>query len=144
VLSDSYICSEPKKRKPRATKPKPVVHKPKFTLHIDGMVLNPLQFTYRDIVEPLGVKVHRGTLILSKEDSIAFRSTLTTKEMFYTNHRNMEVHYEGKCRTIDKLNGCRIMKIENNHTQGEQHVEKIKLTFVSIEYGKVLETQERE
>lgn len=136
MLSDTYICAEPKKRKPRIPKAKSPPTKTTYSLHIGDLVLNPLQFRYRDRVEKLGAKVHQAYVVLSKEQAIAFRGD-SVRQLFYDDKRDIEVHYEGKCKTVDILRSCRIIKITNDCAHG---TEKILMSMGSIEYGK----QERE
>lgn len=141
-MLEVQTCKETKPKKKSPPKPKPTPKKrASIILKIDDMLLNPSSFICIDRVMKLGRKVHKVVFMLSKDQGIAFRSTLPVKEIFYTNRRDMEVRYEGKGSYIDILRGCRIRKITNGYTQDDDVLEKYVLSVESIEYAKEREKE---
>lgn len=131
-------CTEtPKKttkKKTTTPTPKPAKKKAEISLIINDIPLEVHQLSYSDRVGDLGVKVYRGSFMLSKEQAIAFRG-ISKYPLFHSSKLNIEVRYDGKCRTCDRLRDCRVLSIENVHDQGKDHLESITFEIGSIEYG---------
>lgn len=125
-----------KSTKPKKSIPSPIIS-PKtqeISLYINSIVLNALQIEYKETIGLLGVRVCQGTLVLSKEQAIAFRGIFKN---IYESKITIEVKC-GEIEVIDILTDCRIVDIENIQNVGSEWIEKIKLDVASIQYGKIL------